>query len=132
MALRETYVAQPPEIACVFDSLARHFPKLVNAIENPLIPRTNNATELVMRWFDQHYQVMCGFDTLESAQRYLRVFKVVYRLTPFADDARLEIRGKSSLELAGYDLRALPIANFFTQRKLPSLTLQGAEVVPMA
>jgi hypothetical protein len=131
MALRETYVAQTPEVACVFDSLARHFPKLVNAIENPLIPRTNNATELVIRRFDQHYQAMCGFDTFESAQRYLRVFEVVYRLTPFADDARSEIRGKSPLELAGYDLRALPLADFFTQRKLPLLPLQGAEVVPM-
>jgi len=132
MALRETYVAQTPEIACVFDSLERHFPKLVNAIENPLIPRTNNATELVIRRFDQHYQVMGGLATLESAQRYLRVFEVVYRLTPFADDARPEIRGKSPLELAGYDLRSLPIADFFTQRKLPLLPLQGAEVVPMA
>ncbi len=132
MALRETYVTQTPEIACVFDSLARHFPKLVNAIENPLIPCTNNATELVIRRFDQHYQVMCGLATLESAQRYLRVFEVVYRLTPFADDARPEIRGKSPLELAGYDLRSLPIADFFTQRKLPLLPLQGAEVVPMA
>ena len=132
MALRETYVAQTPEIACVFDSLARHFPKLVNAIENPLIPRTNNATELVIRRFDQHYQAMCGFDTFESAQRYLRVFEVVYRLTPFADDARPEIRGKSPLELAGYDVRTLPLANFFTQRQLPLLPLQGAEVVPMA
>ncbi len=132
MALRETYVAQTPEIACVFDSLERHFPKLVNAIENPLIPRTNNATELVIRRFDQHYQVMCGLTTLESAQRYLRVFEVVYRLTPFADDARPKIRGKSPLELAGYDLHALPIAGFFTQRKLPPLPLPSAEVVPMA
>ncbi len=132
MALRETYVAQTPEIACVFDSLERHFPKLVNAIENPLIPRTNNATELVIRRFDQHYQAMCGFDTFESAQRYVRVFEVVYRLTPFADDGRPEIRGKSPLELAGYDLRALPLADFFTQRKLPLLPLPGAEVVPMA
>ncbi len=131
MALRESYVAQTPEIACVFDSLERHFPKLVNAIESPFIPRTNNATELVIRRFDQHYQAMCGFDTFESAQRYLRVFEVVYRLTPFADDARPEIRGKSPLELAGYDLRALPLADFFTQRKLPLLPVQGAEGVPM-
>ena len=101
MALRETYVAQTPEIACVFDSLERHFPKLVNAIESPLIPRTNNATELVIRRFDQHYQAMCGLDTLESAQMYLRVFEVVYRLTPFAEDGRPDIRGKSPLELAG-------------------------------
>ena len=131
MALRETYVTQTPAIACVFDSLERHFPKLVNAIESPLIPRTNNATELVIRRFDQHYQAMCGLDTLESAQIYLRVFEVVYRLTPFADDGRPEIRGKSPLELAGYDLKALPIADFFSHLKLPPLPLQGAEVVPV-
>jgi transposase-like protein len=131
MALRETYVTQTPAIACVFDSLERHFPKLVNAIESPLIPRTNNATELVIRRFDQHYQAMCGLDTLESAQIYLRVFELVYRLTPFAEDGRPEIRGKSPLELAGYDLNALPIANFFSHLKLPPLSLNGAEVVPV-
>jgi hypothetical protein len=132
LALRETYVTKTPEIACVFDSLERHFPKLVNAIESSDIPRTNNATELVIRRFDQHYQAMCGLDTLESAKIYLRVFELVYRLTPFADDGLPEIRSKSPLELAGYDLKALPIANFFINLKFPPLTLQGAEVVPMA
>jgi hypothetical protein len=132
LAMREASVTKTPEIACVFDSLERHFPKLVNAIESPDIPRTNNATELVIRRFDQHYQAMCGLDTLESAKIYLRVFELVYRLTPFADDGRPEIRGQSPLELAGYDLKALPIANFFINLKLPPLALQGAEVVPIA
>jgi hypothetical protein len=122
VALRETFVAKTPEITCVFDSLERHFPKLVNAIESVDIPRTNNATELVIRRFDQHYQAMCGLDTLESAKIYLRVFELVYRLTPFSDDARPEIRGKSPLELAGYDLKALPIANFFMHLRLPPLS----------
>ncbi len=131
MAMRETYVPQNPGIATVFDSVERHFPKLVNAIESTDIPRTNNATELVVRRFDQHYQAMCGFDTLESAKNYLRVFELVYRLTPFTDDARPEIRGKSPLELAGYDLKSLPIANFFMDLKLPPLALQGVEVVPI-
>lgn len=125
MALRETYVTKTPEIASVFDSVERHFPKLVNAIESSEIPRTNNATELVIRRFDQHYQVMCGLDTLESAKIYLRVFELVYRLTPFADDGRREIRGKSPLELAGYDLKALPIADFFLRLKLPPLSTEA-------
>jgi hypothetical protein len=55
--MSETYVTQHPEIATIFDSVERHFPKLVNAIESVDIPRTNNATELVIRRFDQHYQV---------------------------------------------------------------------------
>ena len=131
MALREASVRKTPEIACVFDSLEAHFPKLVNAIESADIPRTNNATELVIRRFDQHYQAMCGLDTLESAKIYLRVFELVYRLTPFTDDGRPAIRGKSPLELAGYDLKALPIANFFMNLKLPALALQDVESVPM-
>lgn len=128
---RKAYVAQTPAIACLFDSLERHFPKLLNAIEQPLIPRTNNAVELVIRRFDQHYQSMCGFDTLQSARTYLRVFAFVYRLTPFADDNPSPTRGKCPLELAGYDLDALPIADFFRQLKLPPLQLPEKEVVPM-
>lgn len=131
LTLRETYVAQTPGVACVFDSLERHFPKLINATESPLIPRTNNATELVIPRFDQHYQSMCGLDSIESARIYSRVFELVYHLTPFAVDGRVAIRSKSPLELAGYDLKALPIADFFINQKLPTLALPAPEVVPM-
>jgi mutator family transposase len=123
MALRSGYVTRTPEVACVFDSLENHFPKLINAIESRLIPRTNNATELVIRRFDQHYQGMCGLDSFASAQVYLRLFELVYRLTPFMDDNPGAKRGKSPLELAGYDLQALPIADFFLNLKLPPLSL---------
>jgi transposase-like protein len=131
MALRNEYVARTPDIACFFESLKNHFSKLLNAIENPLIPRTNNSAELVIRRFDQHYQSMCGLDSLESARVYLRVFEFIYRLTPFADDNPSASRGRSPLELAGYDLHALPIAQFFRQLKLPTLDLSEKEVVPM-
>jgi len=62
----------------------------------------------------------------------LRLFELVYRLTPFADDnPTKQIRGKCPLELAGYDLQALPIADFFLNLKLPALALPAQEVVPM-
>jgi hypothetical protein len=131
MDLRQKSVSQTPTVAPFFDSLERHFPKLVNALEQPLIPKTINATELVIRRFDQHYQSMCGLDSLASARTYLRVFEFLYRLTPFAADNPSPIRGKCPLELAGYDLDALPIAEFFRQLKLPILTLPDEEVVPM-
>jgi transposase-like protein len=130
MELRANYVTRTPDSACVFDSLEHHFPKLVNAIESADIPRTNNATELVIRRFDQHYQSLCGLDTLESAQVYLRLFELVYRLTPFADDDRPAIRGKSPLELAGYNLAALPIAEFFASLKLPALIVPPQPLSP--
>jgi hypothetical protein len=110
-ALRTDYVAQNPAVASVFDSLERHWPTLVNGIESTIIPRTNNATELVIRRFDQHYQNFCGFESLKSARLFLAVFEKVYRFTPFTEDAQPRIRGKCPLELAGYDISQLPMAH---------------------
>jgi transposase-like protein len=110
LALREAYVAQTPEVEALFASLERHWPKLVNAIESDRIPKTNNTTELVNRRFDQHYQTFCGFDTITTAQTYLAVFEWCYRFTPFTPDAQQRIRGKCPLELAGYDVANLPMA----------------------
>ena len=109
MAQRESYVLQNAKAAAIFDSLERHWPKLVNAIESTIIPKTNNAVELVIRRFDQHYKNFCGFNSIESARTYLAVFEKSYRFTPFTDDASEQIRGKCPLELAGYDISRLPM-----------------------
>ena len=136
MALKELYVAQAPEAHRIFGFLERHYAKLVNAVENPLIPLTNNTVELVNRRFDQHYQNMCGFDGIETARKYMHLFELAYRFTPFAKDNRLvegreiDIRGKCPLELAGYDISQMPIARVVRSQLLgwPPLTLQ--EPVP--
>jgi len=113
VALREQYVQDEPQAAAIFDFLERHWPTLVNGIESQVIPRTNNAVELVIRRFDQHYQNFCGFERIETAQIYLAVFEKLYRLTPFSQDAQPRIRDKCPLELAGYDLSRLPVATLW-------------------
>jgi len=113
LALREKYVQEMPGTATIFDFLERHWPKLVNAIESQIIPRTNNAVELVIRRFDQHYQSFCGFESIQTAQLFLGVFEKIYRLTPFSDDAQPRIRGKCPLVLAGYDVSQLPVATLW-------------------
>jgi hypothetical protein len=110
MVLQEEYVAQQPEVFCIFETLERHWPTLANGIESTIIPRTNNIVELVIRRFDQHYQNFCGFDSLETARLFLAVFEKVYRFTPFTQDAQPRIRGKCPLEVAGYDVSELPMA----------------------
>ncbi len=107
IALRCDYVRQTPDAAAIFDSLERHWPNLINSIESTIIPSTNNAAEMVIGRFDQLYQNFCGFDSIESARIFLAVFEKVYRFTPFSDDAQPRIRGKSPLELAGYDISQL-------------------------
>jgi len=103
------YLQRAPPLQWVFAFLERHWPTLVNAIECDLIPATNNAVEMVIRRFDQHYQNFCGFESIQTAQLYLGVFEKVYRFTPFSRDAKPDIRGKSPLLLAGYDLDRIPM-----------------------
>jgi transposase-like protein len=109
MQRRQDFVRETPQASAIFDFLERHWPELVNGIESQLIPKTNNAVELVIRRFDQHYQNFCGFESIQSAQIFLGVFEKLYRLTPFSDDAQPRIRGKCPLELAGYDISQLPL-----------------------
>ena len=96
LARQEEILAQFPDTATLFAFLQRHWPTLINGIESKTVPRTNNAAELVIRRFDQHYQNFCGFDSLESAQLFLAVFEKVYRFTPFSQDAQPHLRGKSA------------------------------------
>jgi len=112
LQLRAPYLLASPGSAVIFDFLERHWPKLVNAIGSDTIPTTNNVTELVIRRFDQHYQNFCGFDSLKSAQAYLAVFERLYRFTPFSQDAQPRIRGKSPLQIAGYDISQIPWSTF--------------------
>jgi hypothetical protein len=130
MALREQYGAQTPTVDSVFGSLERHWPKLANGIESTIIPRTNNATELVIRRFDQHYQNFCGFDSLASARLFLAVFEKVYRFTPFTPDAQPRIRNKCPLELAGYDVSSLPMAHICKGWSLDWTVPPSQRIVP--
>ncbi|MFZ2616357.1 MAG: transposase [Anaerolineae bacterium] len=107
--LRQDYVQARPEAAVIFDFLQHHWPKLANSFDSPLIPSTNNTVERVIGRFDQHYQNFCGFESIADAQCYLAVFEKLYRFTPFSQDAQPSVRGKSPLQLAGYDTSQLPM-----------------------
>jgi hypothetical protein len=132
MALREEYVDLQPEVVCIFDTLERHWPTLVNGIESTVIPHTNNTVELVIRRFDQHYQNFCGFDSLDTARIFLAVFEKLYRFTPFTPDAQKRIRGRCPLEIAGYDLSELPMAQVCRGWALAWPVTTTPEAVPSA
>ena len=130
LAQRERFVAETPQSEAAFAFLERHWPYLVNGLESRHIPRTNNATEEVIRIFTQHYKTFCGFENIETARLYLGVFEKVYRFTPFSEDAQERIRGKCPLELAGYEVHKLPMTRLFRGLALqwPSAAFQ--ELVP--
>ena len=134
IAQRDPLVQVEPRLEPIFDSLARHYPTLVNAYDNALIPLTNNATERLIRRFDQHYQNFAGFDSLETARCYLHLFELTYRFTPFGSEVQPYLRGKCPLELAGYDLTQVPLARYLQGDSLglalPGRCAERAEVVP--
>jgi transposase-like protein len=130
LAQRESFVAETPEANAIFEFLERHWTRLVNAIESRIIPTTNNACEEVIRIFTQHYKTFCGFENIASARLYLGVFEKVYRLTPFSNDAQKRIRGKCPLELAGYEVRKLPMTQLFRGLALQWPASAFEELVP--
>jgi transposase-like protein len=130
LAQQERFVAETPKADAAFAFLERHWPYLVNAIESRHIPTTNNATEEVIRIFTQHYKTFCGFENIETARLYLAVFEKVYRFTPFSDDAQERIRGKCPLELAGYEVQKLPMAQLFRGLALQWPASAFEELVP--
>jgi transposase-like protein len=130
LARREAMTDAEPDLQWVFEFLEHHWPYLRNSVENDLIPATNNATEMVIRRFDQHYQNFCGFECIETARVYLGVFEKIYRFTPFSDDAQPRIRGKNPLQLAGYDLGTMPMNWLCRGYCLERAVSQGAERVP--
>jgi transposase-like protein len=130
MAQREALVASERGLESVFATLAAHWPMLINGIESDLIPRTNNTVELVIRRFDQHYQNMCGFESVQTASVFLGVFEKVYRFTPFSQDAQPRLRGKSPLEVAGYDVAQMPMTSACRGWALSLPFQPPAEVVP--
>jgi transposase-like protein len=130
LAQRASFVAETPEAAAIFAFLERHWPTLVNAIESRIIPTTNNACEEVIRIFTQHYKTFCGFENIDTATLYLGVFEKVYRFTPFSMDAQHRIRGKCPLELAGYQVHKLPMAQLFRGLALQWPAAAFQELVP--
>ncbi len=130
LAQCEPWLKVDPRLQPIVDSVIRHYPLLVNAYDRPLIPLTNNATERLIRRFDQHYQTFAGFDSLETARVYLHLFELTYRFTPFGSEVQPHLRGRCPLELAGYDLSQVPIARYLRQHSKVPLFPDPPEVVP--
>ena len=90
----------------------------------------NNTAEQVIRIFAQHYKTFCGFEHIALAQCYLAVFEKTYRFTPFSANAQPHVRGKCPLELAGYDVHKLPMAQLFRSFTLRWPDAAFKELVP--
>jgi hypothetical protein len=80
----------------------------------PGLPADNNVTENVIKQLNKKLRLMEGFQSLESAECYVRLLVGCYRFKRFTDSCRGN--GKSPLELAGIDLQGRDWLSFLLQR----------------
>ena len=122
MEKKQEYLGKEPKLESMFDCLKSYMPHLRRMLENPKVwHKTNNAAEQVIRHFNQRYKITAGFKTVETAQRHAKLFELVYRFTPFTDDADSSIRGLCPLEVAGYTVKHMPLYQYLTKPLLFNL-----------
>lgn len=87
----------------VIRGLERNFDVYMAYHFTPGMPADNNVTENVIKQLNKKLRLMEGFQSFESAERYMRLLVGCYRFKRFTDSCRKN--GKSPLELAGIDLQ---------------------------
>jgi hypothetical protein len=98
----------------VIRALERNFDIYMTHLFTPGLPADNNVTENVIKQLNKKLRLMEGFESLESAERYVRLLVGCYRFKRFTDSCNGN--GKSPLELAGIDLQGLDWLTFLLQR----------------
>ena len=68
------------------------------------LPADNNVTENVIKQLSKKLRLMEGFESIESAECYVRLLADCYRFKRFTDSGRTTGNGSSPLELAGVNL----------------------------
>lgn len=98
----------------VIRALERNFDVYMAHHFTPGLPADNNVTENVIKQLNKKLRLMEGFQSLESAERYVRLLVGCYRFKRFTDSCRTN--GQSPLELAGIDLQGRDWLSFLLKR----------------
>jgi transposase-like protein len=113
MAKREDFLSLNPKADKIFNCIQSHFSQALLCIGNPKIPHTNNASERLIRRFNQHYKNMAGFESIATARAYLTLFAFFYRTTPLYEAKNKGIRGLAPLQIAGVNISTIPEVKAF-------------------
>ena len=110
-------LAKEPLLEPMFNCMESYLTHLLRTVELQRVSiRTNNPCEIVIKSFNQRYKTMSGFKSIDTAKRHVQLFSLVYRFTPFSLDVKdLHKRGKSPLQLAGYDIEHMPLFKYLTE-----------------
>ena len=85
-------------------TLERNFDVYTAHHHTPGLPADNNVTENVIKQLNKKLRLMEGFESIESAERYVRLLVGCYRFKRFTDSCRRVDNGKAPIELAEVNL----------------------------
>jgi transposase-like protein len=97
-----------PLHAVVVRLLAK-LPQLLPAVGSTWRPTTSNAAERFLGAFDRFYRAKGPFQNLASAHKHVALFMLGYVFETFSAEASAKRQGRCPLQVAGYEIGAIPL-----------------------
>ena len=97
-----------PAQAVVARLLAK-LPQLLPAVGSTWRPTTSNAAERFLGAFDRFYRAKGPFQSVGSAQKHVALFLLGYVFETFSAEAAAVRQGRCPLQVAGYQVGAIPL-----------------------
>ncbi|RPJ36660.1 MAG: DDE domain-containing protein [Planctomycetaceae bacterium] len=97
-----------PTQAVVARLLAK-LPQLLPAVGSTWRPTTSNAAERFLGAFERFYRAKGPFQNLASAQKHVALFMLGYVFETFSAEASAARQGRCPLQVAGYEVGAIPL-----------------------
>jgi hypothetical protein len=97
-----------PAQAAVARLLAK-VPQLLPAVGSTWRPTTSNAAERFLGAFERFYRTKGPFQSVASAQKHVALFMLGYVFETFSAEAAAERQGRCPLQVAGYEVGAIPL-----------------------
>ncbi len=101
--------AQNGPAQAVVARLLAKLPQLLPAVGSTWRPTTSNAAERFLGAFDRFYLAKGPFQSVASAQKHVALFMLGYVFETFSAEATAERQGRCPLQVAGYEVGAIPL-----------------------
>jgi transposase-like protein len=101
--------AQGGPAQAIIGRLCAKLPKLLPAVGSTWRPTTSNAAERFLGAFERFYRCKGPFQNVASAHTHGALFMLGYVFETFSAEASAERQGRCPLQVAGYQVGAMPL-----------------------